>query len=257
MKFNLFKVILLIFSLLTISISTTKEITNNNFTAFIKRMIEKLNGDNTEQQLTLCVPSRWQSTGTDAIAKLGEQIMLDFITKLDSFFQILDKKLDDMCKEKEKEKEIARINPPLTFIQSNEKATFLRRSHKIKRRFRTSHFEEILKTHGFTVNAAILEFLKSEFFVTCRNVLQCYQTGQNAPVEYVQAITTFLMNMKILLSGVEGFVDVMIDALCNWSFFKEALQDLGKAKLEKDELKKWELYGDFFFNFVKTFGTKE
>ena len=218
----------------------------------------ELIGDKTDEQLTECMPKSWLEGKDDAIAQKGEQILIEFVTKFDGFFTILNNSLEKPCQEKEKEKDLAKKNPPLTFIQ--KKITTLRtnsKTNKIKKRFRTSHLEDILKTHAFVVNSALEDLFKSEFYVIVRSILQCYQTAKNAPVEFSETITIFLTNIKTLQNTIEGFIDIIVDAICNWNLFKETLESVGKAKLEKDPIKKWEIFGEFFFDLIKTFGTKD
>ncbi len=274
MKHSIVKILLLIFSIYLISARKSKTKSkdlpkNNKFIEFIKEAVSKLKGKADEKTLKVCVPTTWIGNSDDDLAKQGTKMLTDFVSKFDKFYTSLNNKLDKPCEFKPKVKEALRKTPPLTFIQVNSRTNALRsKSHshshshshsRMKRSKRSKQmppFGDLMKAHAFVVNAALNDFFKSEFYVTCKNVLQCFQSQKDAPPEYRDKITNFLRNIEILQSGTDGFIDTIVDALCNWKDFKETLMVLGQAKLEKDEIKRWKLYGTFYKNLIATFGTK-
>lgn len=258
MKLDYFKVFTILFSLLILSSNCLKSQENQNkFQALVNTLVGKLKGDLSEVQMKKCIPSSWQDNTAESVAKEGDAILMMFISKFDKFYEVLNSKLDKPCEFKDKVKQALKNNPPLTFIQMGEKSK-LNRIKKIKSKARTSQFqpfEDIMKNHSFVINSALSDLFKSEFYTKLRVILQCQQTGPNTSPEFKDVITNFLTNVKNLQSGTEGFIETTVDACCNWVTFKEALMLLGKAKLEKDEIGKWNLYGDFFYNLIKTYSS--
>lgn len=226
---------------------------NNKFSALVHTIIKRLKGDDREVQYNQCLPATWKD-GTDKI--IGESaptLLLEFLTKFDKVFPDLNEKLDKPCEIKEKVKEVISKNPPLTFLQLNLKSKRnLKKSEKVRKVKRYEPFDDIMKKHGFVMNNALNHFFKSEFWAQLRVVIQCFQASDKSSTEFKDKITKFIENIG-RLGNTEGFIDVAVNALCNWNTFKQALTNLGHVKLEKDEIKKWIKIGEFMVGIIETF----
>jgi len=256
MKLKLNKLIFIIFALFLICgilARKKRDLKENSFTTYIQTILSDLNyGKVTEVQLKECIPTLWIKDNDGETKKSAQKIIEEFLKNFNTLFVKLDPTIDRACAFKsETIEQLMRSNK----IVLLEKKSTVQNQKKIQRKSR--RFEPItgiVSDNSFLVFTALKDFLKSELFVTTRVTLQCFQTSNDTSAEFKTIITRFLTSVKQLQQdGKEGFIKVIVEALCNWTTFREALVYLGKSNLETEEMKRWANFGRFLAKFIKTF----
>jgi hypothetical protein len=236
----------------------------NRFTSYMKEIVKGLKGpkDLSETQLKECLPMPWYKDTDEDIAIKANDLLSQFIGKFDKFYPTLDIKLEKPCEKKALVKQALIKDPPLiSFLEISSKTKLLRSSTKThgkskNKMKRFAPITNVFRDHAFVINTSLNDLFKSEFFTLTRVTLQCFQTRKDATPEFKNFVTNFLTNINTFQTGKEGFINAAVDAVCNWIDLKLTLLTLGKAKIEKDKVKKWVQYGQFIVNLAKAFGTK-
>jgi len=256
MKLKLDKLIFIIFALLLIcgiSARKNRDLKENSFTTYIQTILSDLNyGKVKEEQLKECIPKLWIKDNDDETKKSAQKIIEEFLNNFNKLFVKLDPTIDRACAFKsETIQQLMKSNK----IVLLEKKSTVQNQKKIQRK--SKMFEpitSIVSDNSLLVSTALKNLLKSELFVTTRVTLQCFQTSNDTSAEFKTNIKRFLTSVKQLQEdGKKGFIKVIVEALCNWTTFKEAFVFLGKSNLDKEEMKKWANFGRFLAKFIKTF----
>jgi len=222
---------------------------DNKLVKYVRTIILRLKGDIRDTQLNECVPQAWLWESNEEFTKNAEKLMTGLVKKLDGIYSSLDMNLNLPCEMKDQVKRKFKAKKGL----AKEKVFLELSSSKLKRK-RTAFapFDLIFEKYSMPTKEALAEYFKSYFFIETKLILQCYQTAANVPLEFKEEVSKFLSNVQKF--GTDSYTDVMIDAICNWQLFKDALLKLGKAKMESNEFERWVIYGKFVASLVNFFG---
>jgi len=254
------KVAFFLFSLILITINANntepEPLEDNRFTCLVKQINADLKYEAKDSLYHKFLPLSWIKNTEDDMAKEVEKVLTDLIGKFDGLFTSLNDKLNIPCEDqfKPKVKDLLNKNSAIVFLQRNTRSLKRRKSKKKSKRSKAFEpFEQIFKDHATVIKKGFEDLFTSEFFTTLRLSIQSFQNGSDTPPEYKNHITHFLTNVDKLRSGRVGFIDVVVNSMCKHVQLHEALAQLGKAKLSKDDCTKWKAYGSFFSNLILSF----
>jgi len=102
----------------------------------------------------------------------------------------------------------------------------------------------------------LLEFLGSDFAIELKTFLTCTMKKKNKDSRSHQVIQKSFEKEELVLTGMTGFINVLVNSICNWDNYKEFVEHLDKAHKQKDTEKKFSHYGRAFGEFVNALGRK-
>jgi len=100
----------------------------------------------------------------------------------------------------------------------------------------------------------IKNFLNSDLFHKILHFFDCVKSFKAAGSAIVQNIKNFLKSMKKLAQGWKGAIEVLINAICQWRSFKQAIDYLLTSIKIGDQLKKMNFFGQFFGQLIVAIG---
>lgn len=102
----------------------------------------------------------------------------------------------------------------------------------------------------------IYEFLGSDLSFETKNFLGCLLKKKNKDSKSHKSIAKSQQKIETLLSGMSGFLDVIVNGICQWSNYSSFVENLIKAKKEKTDDKKFNLYGRAIGELIMAIGAK-
>ncbi len=100
----------------------------------------------------------------------------------------------------------------------------------------------------------ILEFLGSDLTIEMNKFLACIAKKKNAQSRSHKSILGSTNKVKILSVNMRGFINVLVNSICNWRSYKMFVENLVNAKAEKDATKRFTLYGRAIGEFIMAVG---
>ena len=193
-----------------------------------------------------CLPADWKSeaateTSSSASAFEGVGDVLIIINKY------LGESMDETCK-----------------FAPDVKAFFKKKAGV--RRYRKV-FVELKKVHGRkgafddiaphtqTLFQKIKDLMNSPLVLKIIEVMNCMKAIKTTVVGYINTVTNFEANRTKMISGLSGFIDVLINMVCKWKDFRDAINFLSDGLKATDNVAKWGFYGKFFGKLVSVIGS--
>lgn len=194
-----------------------------------------------------CMPANWKNESYTEItqASIPIEAGTTIFQKLDSH---LTEGIDTACKFK---------NDVIEFFKKKEGLSSYRRVfislHTINGA--KTPFDDIVPLTK-KLFRKLKDMLNSEIFHKTVEVLKCLKTNKTAVVVFTNTVTNFIGNNIKLLSGLEGFIENLIELACQRKDFRDAISFLITGVKATDKVQKWKNYGQFFGKLVELLGKK-
>jgi len=213
---------------------------NNPYYKFAHGCVEQIGGN--VKDIDSCLAADWKSeTSTEMTACTGVfEAAIDEYKKISKF---LNPELDSSCQFKAQVKEFLK------------KKTGVRRFRKVFTEAKTkSAFDDIAPLLQTLYNKT-KDLLNCALTVKLNEHLVCHKSIKTATVGFINTITNLEANIKIMIGGISGFIDIFTEAICRHKELSDAFNFMFEAVKATDIAFKSENFGKGICLMFKDFGS--
>ena len=236
--------------------------TNEHFFRDINKNLAKylefdLKGKEDDEKVDSCINTEWKGIQNGKLnqylQKLKNNLLEEF--KLKAVKENLKEKINTACQIKPEIMDFFAIKMKL---QSYKKIFIQTKFDK------ESPVDPISNNLNFKLaHEQFLKLLKSETFVKVLNFLDCMKSIKNAPHSFINKVDKLnaeIRNIKRQDDGIKHFIRVLVNFICDWKNFRQALDYLeeGQKLINiKDLEKKYTLYWRFIRFIFRSMGASK